>query len=95
VSGFSRRLLREFYRDDPAVMAAGGLIHTLLSHCAWMDDGESNVFVVDEWYAVGSPLPFVVRVLREGQKTIQAIFSMTVFFRIFLNDPNDTNVPVS
>ena len=33
--------------NDPAIMAIGGLIHTLLSHCAWMDADESSVFNVD------------------------------------------------
>lgn len=41
--------LREFVRDDPAVMAAGGLVHSLLSRCMWMDETQgSTVFNVEE-----------------------------------------------
>ena len=40
--------LRNFHRDDPAVLAAGGLIHTMLSRCMWMDNVKSNVFKVEE-----------------------------------------------
>jgi len=40
--------LREFVRDDPAVLAAGGLIHSLLSRCMWMDQVESAAFSVEE-----------------------------------------------
>ncbi|MFZ2809404.1 MAG: hypothetical protein WAZ60_23720 [Desulfosalsimonadaceae bacterium] len=40
--------LREFRRDNPAVMAVGGLVHTLLSHCEWMDQARENMFVVEE-----------------------------------------------
>jgi len=43
-----RNRLRGFLRDDPAVMAIGGLIHTLLCRCIWMDQTEGNVFVVEE-----------------------------------------------
>lgn len=40
---------KEFYRDDPCVLAVGGLIHTLLNRCMWMGqvDGET-VFSVEE-----------------------------------------------
>jgi hypothetical protein len=40
--------LREFKRDDPAVLAVGGLIHTLLLSCEWMDQHQSNMFVLEE-----------------------------------------------
>jgi hypothetical protein len=39
--------LKRFLRDDPAIMAVGGLIHTLLSHCAWMADNGSSCFSVE------------------------------------------------
>lgn len=40
--------LREFTRDDPVVLAAGGLIHSLICRCQWMDMIESNMFVVGD-----------------------------------------------
>ena len=39
----------EFRRDDPAVMAVGGLVHSLLNRCMWMDQREdSTIFNVEE-----------------------------------------------
>lgn len=40
--------LREFKRDDPAVLAVGGLVHTLLLSCQWMDQAQDNMFMVEE-----------------------------------------------
>ena len=40
--------LREFYRDDPAVMAIGGLVHSLLNQCMWMDQMRETAFRIDE-----------------------------------------------
>jgi len=40
--------LRAFRRDDPAVFAVGGLVHSLLSRCLWMDHARENMFVVEE-----------------------------------------------
>lgn len=40
--------LREFKRDEPAVMAVGGLVHTLLLSCEWMDQVSQNMFVIEE-----------------------------------------------
>lgn len=41
--------LKEFRRDDPAVLAAGGLVHSLLGRCMWMDQVQgSTVFTVEE-----------------------------------------------
>jgi len=40
--------LRQFRRDDPVVMAMGGLVHSLLIRTTWMDQNESNVFNVEE-----------------------------------------------
>jgi hypothetical protein len=40
--------LREFKRDEPAVMAVGGLIHTLLLSYSWMDQAQENIFVIEE-----------------------------------------------
>ena len=45
-----RNKLREFKRDCPAVVAVGGLVHSLLSQCEWMDSTQSNVFTVEEKY---------------------------------------------
>ena len=41
-----RSRLREFRQSDPAVYAMGGLVHTLLSDCVWMNQVRSNVFTV-------------------------------------------------
>lgn len=40
--------LRKFLRDDPAVTAVGGLVHSLLRRCAWLEQTSENVFVVEE-----------------------------------------------
>jgi len=40
--------LREFKRDEPAVMAVGGLVHTLLLSHNWMEQAQSNVFSIEE-----------------------------------------------
>jgi hypothetical protein len=40
--------LREFKRDDPAVFAVGGLVHSLLLRCTWMDQTRENMFVLEE-----------------------------------------------
>lgn len=40
--------MREFKQGDPAVYAIGGLVHTLLSNCAWMDYSREGVFVVED-----------------------------------------------
>ena len=40
--------LREFHRDDPCVMAVGGLVHSLLCRTTWMDSVQESVFTVDE-----------------------------------------------
>lgn len=37
-----------FTRDDPAVLAVGGLVHTLLGAVMWMDQRRDNAFVVEE-----------------------------------------------
>ena len=41
--------LKKFYRDDPAAMAIGGLVHTLLSRCMWMGQSKQGAgcFSVD------------------------------------------------
>jgi hypothetical protein len=39
---------QEFKRDTPAVNAVGGLIHSLLSRCTWMDQSRENLFMVLE-----------------------------------------------
>lgn len=39
--------LREFRRNNPAVFAVGGLIHSLLTHCTWMGDAGDTIFNVE------------------------------------------------
>uniref|UniRef100_A0A6H1ZUD5 Uncharacterized protein n=1 Tax=viral metagenome TaxID=1070528 RepID=A0A6H1ZUD5_9ZZZZ len=36
--------LSEFKRNNPAVIAAGGMIHTLIMQCEWSDNQRSNAF---------------------------------------------------
>lgn len=43
-----RNRIRKFMRDDPAVMAVGGLVHSLLRRCEWLEQTRENVFVVEE-----------------------------------------------
>jgi len=44
-----RSRIDEFRRQDPAVLAAGGLIHTLLNQCMWLGQIEGKtVFNVEE-----------------------------------------------
>ena len=45
-----RDRLGEFYRDDPAVLAIGGLVHSLLGRCMWMSQTEQGAgcFTVEE-----------------------------------------------
>lgn len=40
--------IREFKRDDPAILAIGGLVHTLLHTTPWMDQVSQNMFVIPE-----------------------------------------------
>jgi len=41
--------LSEFKRNDPAVLAVGGLIHSLLNRCMWMSQADgSTIFSVEE-----------------------------------------------
>jgi len=42
--------LEKFRRDDPAVTAIGGLVHTMLGRTMWMGDidGGDNAFYIDE-----------------------------------------------
>lgn len=40
--------LKGFKRDDPAVYAVGGLIHSLLAQCTWMGFARENMFNVLE-----------------------------------------------
>lgn len=41
--------LREFLINDPAIMAVGGLVHTLLCQCRWMDSQGSNVVILKDY----------------------------------------------
>jgi hypothetical protein len=38
---------KEFKKDDPAIMAVGGVIHSLLSRTMWMSDAANNCFTVE------------------------------------------------
>ena len=40
--------LREFRKNNPAVFAVGGLVHSLLVHCSWMDEAGQGIFNIDE-----------------------------------------------
>jgi len=40
--------LLEFKRDDPCVLAMGGLIHTMVCRCTWLDPATEQVFNVEE-----------------------------------------------
>lgn len=40
--------IKEFKRDDPAVFAMGGLVHTLLLSTIWMDAPGDNAFTTNE-----------------------------------------------
>ena len=43
-----RNRIREFLDKDPVIIAMGGLIHSLLSRCCWMDQSLKNVFTIEE-----------------------------------------------
>lgn len=38
---------KQYRKDDPAITAAGGLIHSLLSRTTWMDQRQENMFVIE------------------------------------------------
>jgi len=40
--------VQEFTVNDPAVMAVGGMVHTLLNNVLWMDNAANNVFTLDD-----------------------------------------------
>jgi hypothetical protein len=42
-----RTRLKDFKRDDPAVTAVGGLVHSLLSQTMWMDQVRENAFIIN------------------------------------------------
>lgn len=42
--------LREFRKDNPAVFAIGGLVHSLLANCTWMSETGKSVFNLEENY---------------------------------------------
>jgi len=43
-----KNTLREFRKDSPAVFAVGGMVHSLLTVCTWMNEVDSNIFTVAE-----------------------------------------------
>jgi len=45
-----RKHLHAFERGNPAVMAVGGLVYTLLGHCMWADPSQDAAFVVEEGF---------------------------------------------
>jgi hypothetical protein len=40
--------LWEFRKDNPAVFAIGGLVHSLLTNCTWMGTVGDNIFTVED-----------------------------------------------
>lgn len=40
--------LREFRKDNPAVFAVGGLVHSLLTNVTWMSTVGDNIFTVED-----------------------------------------------
>lgn len=40
--------LGEFAYGDPAILAIGGLVHTLMFQCMWMDYARSNTFNIED-----------------------------------------------
>jgi hypothetical protein len=48
-TGILANRINEFRTNDPAVMAAGGLVYSLLNRCMWMQQSEgSTIFNVEE-----------------------------------------------
>ena len=43
-----RNRLREFVKNDPAIMAIGGLIYSLINRCSWMDEIGNNIFTIED-----------------------------------------------
>ena len=43
-----RNRIREFLDKDPVITAMGGLVHSLVSRCTWLDHARKNVFVIEE-----------------------------------------------
>ena len=43
-----RNHLKEFRRNNPAVFAVGGLVHSLLTVCTWMSEVNSGIFTVED-----------------------------------------------
>lgn len=46
--GILKSKLREFKRDNPAVMAIGGLVHSMLLRCMWLDPQREAAFVIED-----------------------------------------------
>lgn len=44
--GLLKSKLSEFKRDNPAVLAAGGIIHSLTMQCEWCDNQRENAFTL-------------------------------------------------
>lgn len=40
---------QEYHVDNPAILAIGGLVHWLLTAVPWMEQSQSNCFVLEEW----------------------------------------------
>lgn len=43
-----RARLKEFRRNDPIIMAVGGMVHTLLGRCLWMDRAGESAWRMEE-----------------------------------------------
>jgi len=42
--------LKEFRKNNPSVCAIGGLVHTLLLNCTWMEETNTGIFNIEENY---------------------------------------------
>jgi len=42
------KIQQDFKRGNPAVFAVGGLVHSLLSRCTWMDQARETIFNVED-----------------------------------------------
>ena len=40
--------LKEFRRNDPIIMAVGGMVHTLLGRCLWMDQATTSAWRMED-----------------------------------------------
>jgi len=48
-AGIIKNRIMEFQRDDPAIMALGGLMHTILLRTPWMEQSDSSLFQLADY----------------------------------------------